>query len=151
MASFVYNNAALLLANGGIDFDTDVLKIMLVQAAYVADNDNVFIEEGVDDANEHELTVTGYTPGFGGAGRKTATVTAEKDDGNNRAELDIADLTWTALGTGETIAGAILIKEITNDLASLLLAYFDVTNTPTNGGDVTLDFDAVEGAIRLST
>ncbi|KKN15253.1 hypothetical protein LCGC14_0987980 [marine sediment metagenome] len=151
MATFVYNKGTTEIANGGIDLLTDTLKMMLVTSSYVADRDDDFIEEGVDDANEHEIVVSGYTGGFGGAGRKTlGTKTVTEDDANDRVEFDIANITWTALGVGATIAGAIIVKEITNDLASILIAYLDIADTPTNGGDVTLDINA-DGVIQIST
>ena len=62
---------------------------------------------------------------------------------NNRVEIAIADLTWTSLGgaTNQTINGVTLIKEGgANDTTSIPLANFDLTNTITNGGNVTLDF-----------
>lgn len=155
MPSFVYNTAAKEIADGTIDLDTDTLKVMLIGTgtAYTPDRDDDFVDEGgANDPIDAELNgVSGYTRGFGNAGRKTASVTVEVDKANDRAEVDIADLTWTALGTGDTIAAAILIKEGTDDTDTKLIAYFDVTDTPTNGGDITLDFDAAEGAIRLST
>ncbi len=151
MATFVYNRGATDIADGSIDLLTDTLKMMLVTASYVPDRDNDFIEEGVNDANEHEISVTGYVGGFGGAGRKTlGTKTVTEDDGNDRVEFDIADITWTALGVGATIAGAIIVKEITNDLASILVAYLDLTDTPTNGGDIVLNINA-DGIIQIST
>lgn len=151
MATFVYNLAAAEIARGNIDLLADTIKIMLVKSGYVPDRDDDFIEEAVDDANEHELTVSGYTGGFGGAGRKTlGSKTITEDDANDRAEFDCADVTWTALATGETIVGAIIIKEITNDAASVLIAYLDLSDTPTNGSDVTLQINA-EGVIQFST
>ncbi len=155
MASFVDNTAAGDIVDGTIDIDTDTLKIILIGTAtvYTPDRDNDFVDEsGANDPIDAELTgVSGYTRGFGNSGRKTASIGVEVDKANDRAEVDVVDLTWTALGTGDTIAYAILIKEITNDAASPLITLWDVTDTPTNGSDVTLDFDAVEGAIRLTT
>lgn len=153
MASFVYNTAAQEIANSTIDLDTNTLKVMLVTSSYVANRDDLVVDAGgANDAVDHEISVTGYTAGWGGAGRKTAVVTTGVDNTNDRAEVYIADLTWTSLGAGATIAAAILIKEGgANDTTSRLIAYFDLTDTATNGGDITLDFDAAEGAIRLST
>ncbi len=151
MATFVYNRGATDIADGSIDLLTDVLKIMLVTSSYVADRDDDFIEEGVDDANEHEISVSGYVGGFGGAGRKTlGTKTVTEDDANDRVEFDVADITWTALGVGATIAAAIIVKEVTNDLASILVAYLDLADTPTNGSDVVLNINA-DGVIQFST
>ena len=65
-----------------------------------------------------------------------------------RVEFDAADLVWTGLNAG-TLGGAVLLKEITNDAASRLIAFNDPTNLVTNGGDVTLVWDA-EGILQWS-
>jgi len=155
MASHWYNTALKEFLDGTMDIDTTTLKIMLVKSGYTPDKgDDVVDAGGANDAVDHELTVSGYTGGYGGAGRKTATVTLQANDTDDRVDIAIADLTWTALATGETIAGAILIKEGgANDTTSRLIAYFDVTDTPTNGGDITLDFNSLGsgGNLRIST
>lgn len=139
MASGMYNKAIQEMAKALIDLDTDTLKIMLVGSGYTFDPDH----DTVNQASGSEISVSGYTGGFGGAGRKTVTITVNENDTNNRADVVIGDLTWTALATGATVAGAILIKEAGGaDSGSRLIAYFDLTDTPTNGGDFTLDFSA---------
>lgn len=143
MASFFTNKALTELANGGLDLDTNTLKVMLLRETLVPTK----AMDVVSEINTHELSVTGYTGGFGGAGRKTLTgVTVVEDDTNNRARVTLPDQTWTALGSGQSIAYAAIIREGTADTDSLIVAFIDVTNagTPvaTNGGDVTLDFDA---------
>lgn len=153
MATFVYNKAATDIADGTIDLLTDTLKVMLVKSGYVANrDDNVVDAGGANDAVDHEITVSGYTPGWGGAGRKTlASKAIVEDDANDRAEFDAADPTAWTLATGETVAAAIIIKEGgASDLTSRLIAYLDITDTPTNGGTFTLVFDA-EGIIQFST
>lgn len=137
MAETVYNRAKAQIANGAIDLDTDTLKLMLVTSSYVVNPDHDFIT--ASGAGAAELSGTGYTGGFGGAGRKTLTTPAvSEDDANDRAVLDGDDFTWTGINAG-TAAGAILIKENTNDADSELIAFFD-TNFPvvTNGGDLTV-------------
>ena len=152
MPSFVYNTAAKEIADGTLNLLVDTIKVMLVTSSYVADRDNDVVDAGgANDPVDHEINVTGYTRGFGGAGRKTlASKTWTTDKPNDRAEFDAADVTWTALGSGTTIAAAILIKEITNDASSRLIAYVDVTDTATNGGDITIQWNA-EGILNLST
>ena len=148
MASGWYNKALADIMNGSIDLDSHTLKIMLVGTGYTYDPDDDFIEEAANDPNEEEITATNYTAGFGGAGRKTATITIVEQDASNRGIAVIGDLTWSVLGNGtnDTIAAGILVKEITNDAASILIAYFDVTNTLTDGKDIKLDFlDAAAG------
>lgn len=152
MASGFYNAALYDIGRGSIDLDTDTLKIVLVTTSYTYDPDGVFIDEAGTDVAATEISVTGYTGGFSGSGRKTATVTGQANNTNNEADFAIADLTWTALSSGATIGGAVLVKEITNDAASKLIAFFDLTDTPTNGGDITLDFLALgsRGNLRLA-
>ncbi len=149
MADIFYNEAKKEIADQTIDLLNNTLKIMLVTSSYVANADDKFIEEGANDANEHEINVTNYTPGYGSASRKTIGNKAiAVDDANDRAEFDSTDdQTWTSLGSGATIAGVILVKEITNDTASRLIAYFDVTNTATNGGDIVIAWNA-EGLLQ---
>jgi hypothetical protein len=156
MASFVYNTGMSEVIDNTIDIDTDTLKVMLVTASYVADQDDDVVDAGgANDAIDHEINVTGYTPGWGNSGRKTPSVAVVANKTDNRVDIGVqSDLTWTALGSGATIAAAILIKEGgANDTTSRLICYWDVTDTATNGGDITLDFTvaASGGNIRLST
>lgn len=152
MASFVYTKAAEEIANGTIDLLTDTIKAMLVNSTYTAaKSDTVVDAGGANDPVDAEINVSGYVRGWGGAGRKSlASKAVNLDNANNRAEFDAADLTWTALGSGATIAAMILIKEgVSNDTTSRLIAYLDVTDTATNGGDITFTFNA-EGIIQFS-
>ena len=153
MPSFVYNKAAEEIATGTVNLLTDTIKTMLVTSTYSpARTDLVVDAGGANDPVDAEINVTGYTRGYGGAGRKSlASKTLTVDQSNNRAEFDAANLTWTALGSGATIAAMIVIKEgASNDTTSRLIAYLDVTDTATNGGDITFTFDA-EGIIQFST
>ena len=64
-----------------------------------------------------------------------------KSDSTDKAYIDAADPTWTAINAG-TIAWAVVFKEITNDASSPLIACVDVADIATNGGDVTIQWDA---------
>ena len=143
------------IGNGGIDLLTTAIKVMLLGTAtpYTYNPDNNFVDAGgANDPLDAELTgVSGYTGAFGGAGRKTlASKTVTQDDTNNRNLFDAADLLWTALGAGGTIDAALAIVEITNDAASILLAHFDVSNTATNGSDISLQWNSA-GLIAFNT
>lgn len=144
MASAWYNKGKAQVLNGGIDLLTDTIKVMLVDDTYVFAATHNF----VSDVSADELSGTGYTGGFAGAGRKTlASKTITEDDANGRAEFDAADVVWTGLSAG-TVGGAILIKEITNDAASLLIAFLDCVDTGSTGSDFTVQWDA-EGILQL--
>lgn len=144
MASGSYQRNILKMLDGTIVFLTDTIKMLLVSTAvaYTYDPDHEFISAGgANDIDDAEANVTNYTRGFAGAGRKTlASKTMTANDTNNRVELDCADVVWTALGggTNQTLAAAVVLKEITNDAASRQFAYLDFTDTATNGGDITV-------------
>src|SRR3990172_2996915 len=140
MASSWYNRGVYSILSGNINLNSNTIKVMLVTSAYTFDPDHNF----VSNVNSFELTVGGYTGGFGGAGRKTLSNKefTENDTDDLAYFDDTADLTWTSLATGETIGGAILIKEVTNDGDSPIIAFMDLTNTPTNGGNITVAWSA---------
>lgn len=153
MATFVLNKAAADIADGSIDLLTDTLKVMLLKSGYVANrDDNVVDNGGANDAIDHEITVAGYDEGWGNAGRKTlASKTVAEDDANDRAVFDCADPSAWTLASGETIVAAAVIKEgVADDTTSRIIAYLDITDTPTNGGTFTLVIDAA-GIIQFST
>ena len=154
MANLVYNGAKAGFMGvptsgtpaANISYTGDTLKVMLLGTAtpYTPDPDHRFVSSVVAS----ELSVSGYTGGFGGAGRKAlASRTLAADDANDRALADAADITWTALGSGGTIAYAVLFKELSSDALSPLICLFDVTDTPTNGGDITIVFSSSPSAL----
>ncbi len=154
MASFWYNGGLKEVMDGTIDIDSATLKVILVTSSYSANKDDDYVT--ASGAGSAEISVSGYTGGWGGSGRKTwASVTAVANDTNDRVDIGSSgDLTWSTLATGATIAAAILIKEgASDDTTSRLIAYWDVTDTPTNGGDITLDFTvpASGGNLQVST
>lgn len=146
MASGSFTQGIKLWLDGTIDYLADTIVAMLlgIATAYTYNPDTDLIDEGgANDILDAELTgVSGYTGGHGGAGRKTlASKTIAVNDTSNRVEVDAADITWTALGTGGTIEAAVILKPGTSDdTTARPIAYLDNTNVPTNGSDVTLQF-----------
>jgi hypothetical protein len=148
MASGWYTSGLRDLLDRTIDYSADTLKLILVTSSYTPDPDHDF----ANDVSANELSGTGYTAGFAGAGRKTiASKAFETDTTNNRVELTFGAVTWTAINAG-TARYAILIKEITNDAASRLLCYLDLgaSGVVTNGGDLTVTPNATTGALYVS-
>jgi hypothetical protein len=74
--------------NKEIDWDTDVIKVMLTTSTYTPDQDTHDYKDDVTD----EVTGTGYTATGETLGSKTVTYTA----GTNKWVLDAADVTWAA-------------------------------------------------------
>lgn len=147
MASGAYSRGVLKILDGTIDLDTTVVKVGLAKSAYAPDPD----ESSLSTFAASESDATGYTGGFGGGGRKTATITLTEQTANNRVVTIIGDLTWTALGgaTNNTLRYAVLLREITNDASSVPIAFFQFTSDlTTNGSDVLVDFDGTNGNLR---
>lgn len=153
MASFWYNNALKLIADGTIKA-SDTLKVMLVKSTYTPANHNDTVVS--TNLTGNEIVATNYTGAYGGSGRKTATITNSADNTIGTAGGDkwvFSNITWTALGgaTNDTIGAAALIKEVTNDAGSTPILYWDLTDTPTNGSDFTLTMDASAGNAQITT
>lgn len=149
MADIIFNTGKKKIVDHN-DADTinllsNTIKVMLVDTTYVGNADDDFVDDGTsNDPQSKELTgVSGYTGGFAGSGRKTlAGKTITTNDTADRAEFDANDVTWTALGVGGTIGSVIMYKNGTADTDSQLIAKFDVTDTPTNGSDITVQWNA---------
>ena len=142
MASLTYNEGANQLeTNGSVSWSADTIEVILVKSSYTPNKDDT---NSVYAAAEIS-GVSGYTGGFGGAGRKVlGSKTKTKDTANDRIVYDAADpSTWTTLGAGDTIGGAIIGKKgSADDTTAVPLFFLDFTDTPTNGGNFTLQFDA---------
>lgn len=147
MASTAYTNGIENILNGTIDLDTSAVKSMLMKSTYTEDPDHDF----VDDLAGAECDATGYTGGFNGADRLTTAVTITEQTANNRVVTIFADKTWTAIGgaSNNTLEGVAIIREITNDAASIPIVYclFSATLV-TNGSDILVDFDDTDGNLR---
>lgn len=145
MASGWYNSGVRDIVDRTIDFSVDTLKLILVTSAYTPDADHDFANDLTN-----ELSGTGYTGGFNGSGRKTIGSKAfETDTTNNRVEFTWGSVTWTAINAGSP-KYAILVKEITNDAATRLIAYLDLGTVTTNGGDLTITPSATLGALQIT-
>lgn len=137
MPNLVYNIGKEQIANGAIDLDTSTIKVLLTKSTYVANADHGAIDDGsADDPQSHEISVAGYS-------RQTlATRTVTKDNTNDRAYLDADDATFASLASGQTIGGAIIFKDTGADNTSIPIAFFDLTDTPTNGGNIVVQWAA---------
>jgi len=154
MASGWFSYGLAKCLDGTIDLDTSTLKLILLGTgtAYTYNPDDTAVDAGTgSDMQSSEINVTNYTPGWGGSGRKTATITMQVNNTSDRIEIAIADQTWTALGAGDSLAAVVLVKEgAANDTQSIPIAYFDCTDTPLNGSDITLDFLALAAGGNLT-
>jgi hypothetical protein len=89
------------------------------------------------------LALTGVTEGTGAlATRQALTRSATtEDDANNRANLDAANVTVSAVAAGQTVQGGFWYDATTdtNDTTRILCGVFwFASGVPTNGSDFTL-------------
>lgn len=136
MASGVYNVGSYQLQHRDVDFLNDTIEIIFVKSTYTFDKDHTNTAYAAAEISG----VSGYTAGYGGAGRKVlASKTLTNDTTNDRTVYDAADPSQYTLGTGDTIGGVIVGKKgSANDTTAVPLFFIDITDTPTNGG--TFDF-----------
>jgi hypothetical protein len=142
-----YSRGVLSILNGTIDADTTVTKLGLAKSSYSPDPD----ESALTTFASSEADCTGYTGGFSGSGRKTATITLTEQTANNRVVTIFTDLTWTSLGgaSNNTLGYVVWLREVTNDAASIPIAFLQFSsNVTTNGSDVLVDFDGTNGNVR---
>jgi hypothetical protein len=147
MPSKFYGKGLRKIIDRTIDWVGSVnIKVMLCNASFSFSADHEF----VSDIVANEISGTGYTGGHNGAGRKAlASKTITDDTGNDRIELDAADPSaWTGLNAG-TVAWVVVFEQGASDAASQLIGVLDPADLVTNGGDVTLSFNA-EGIFQIS-
>ena len=126
MASFITNRGSLNLQSNSIVWASDTIKARLVPSSVTPDKDNTVMTG---------LTAIGTDQTLGS---KTRT----EDTTNDRIVYDAADPTWTAVAGGSTIGWCIVYKFVTNDGDSVPIAVIDLADTATNGGDITVQFNA---------
>ena len=141
--NFYYNEAQLQIVNNTLDMTAITAKVMLVRDVHTPNQDHT----NVGQISADELSVTGYTGGFGGAGRQTAAVAITKDDTLDKVIKQFnggAQMTWNTLAAGQNIKYAVLIFETGgSDANSLPIICWNVgvaSSIPTNGGDFSLNF-----------
>lgn len=127
------------MANGSLDLDTSTVGILLLRTtaagAFDPDLDTVTALLAVGSVLEANFTNYARKTGL------TATVT--EDDANNRANVDLANQTWTAAGgaANNTPVAAVVFQDGAGDGTRYLISYHDTNfgSVATNGGDYTIN------------
>lgn len=140
MADIVYNSFKRDIMNGGIDLDTDTIKVALVTASYTPDQD---AHDNFDDVT-NEVVGTGYTAG----GATLASVTVTADNTDNEGVFDAADVTWST--STITARGAVIYKSTGVASTSKLICYIDFGSDKTSsGGNFVITWGS-EGIVNLN-
>jgi hypothetical protein len=145
MANVVTNEAKLSLINGNIVYASDTIKAALVTSTYTPNADDQFIDTG-GASDVVDARVSGTTD------QTLGSKVLSKDTTNDFAYLDAGDVTFTAVTAGSTIAGVVVYKDTGTPTTSKIIAYYDVTDTATNGGDITIQWATVAngGILKLT-
>lgn len=129
MANLVTNKCKYELFTGDANLDAADMRVLLLKSGTPLQTTN-FVSDLTPASNE--VTVSGYA---------RYTLTSEsvtEDDTNHFAYLDAEDAAFGALTTGETITWAILFRHTGSDATAPVYGCYDVADTPTNGGTVTV-------------
>src|SRR5437868_1580592 len=119
-----YNSFLLNQMNGNavVDFDTDVIKVMLATSAYVPDATAHVYKSSVTN----EVTGANYTAGGTALASKTVTNTT------GTIVFDAADVTWAQNASGVANARyAIIYKDTGTAASSPLVAVIDFSSDRT--------------------
>jgi hypothetical protein len=146
MANFVTNRGKYLASIAHVSSSAD-FRLMLVTTDFMdtATADLNLVDDGTtDDPLSYELSVGGYARGT------VAGLAAFEDDTVDQAGIDATDQTFSSLAAGETVGAAVLLifstsggslgTATTSDTGQELVAIYDVTDTATNGGDITIQW-----------
>lgn len=140
MADLIYNYFKTHIMDGGIDLDTDTIKVALVTSTYTPNADTH--EDFADVTNE--ITGTGYTAGGAALASKTVSIDTTDDEG----VFDAADVTWTS--STLTARGAVIYKDTGTAATSLLICYLDFgSDQSSSAGDFTIQWNS-EGILNLN-
>jgi hypothetical protein len=131
MAQGCYQRGISDLLGAG-DFLAGTIVGLLVEAGYVFNPDHDYLSDITNEINE-----SGY------ARQTLASKTVSVDDTNNRVIVDAADPVYTAVVAGGTATQHIVARSTGVDSTSPLIAQYDITSTPTNGGNITINYDSV--------
>jgi len=139
MADVVYNSFKKQLLNGGVNFGTSNINVMLVTSSYTPNQDTDDFQNDVTN----EVEGTGYVAG----GTVLSGGTVTQDDTDNEAVYDASDVTW---GTSTiTARGAVLYKATGVGSTSPLIAYLDFESDKiSSSGNFTIQWNS-EGIINL--
>lgn len=130
-----YDHLWKLLNTGGVDLDTDTLKVALVTSSYTP---NTAHDEWADVSANEVAAGDGYTTG--GATLASPVVT--------NSNIDYADTVWTSLT--KTFRYAVIYKSgsgggLTNPLICYLLLDTTPADVISSGSNYTIQWNSTDG------
>jgi len=139
MANVIYNSFKKHIMNGGIDLDTDTIKVALVTADYTPSQDD---HEYFDDIT-NEITGDGYTSG----GATLSGISVTQNNTDNTAVVDATDTSWASASF--TARGAVIYKSTGDAETSPLIKYVDFGANKTVVNDTFVIIWDADGVFTL--
>ena len=141
MADVIQNSFKKHIMNGGIDLDTDTIKVMLLTSSHSQDQD---AHEFIDDVSANEVSGTGYSAGGASLANKAVT----QDNTDNEGVFDADDVTWST--STITARYAALYKDTGTPSTSPLIAIIDFgSDKSSSAGNFVITWNA-EGILNLN-
>jgi hypothetical protein len=131
MANSVTNKAKFEIFTGTADLDAADLRALLLTTAGAPTADTNF----VSDIVANEISVGGY------ARQALTGETVTEDDTNDFAYLDANDPVFAALAAGQTVGWCCVFRQTGADATAPVYTNYDVTDTATNGSDITIQWN----------
>lgn len=142
MASKLYGNFLRAALNKEIDWDSDDIRVALLTATYVPNQD---AHDYLEDVVGNEVTGTGYTAG----GVALTTRTAVYDAASNVLVLDADDVSW-ANSTITARYAVIYDNTPATNATKPLIGYVDFgSDQSSTNGAFNITWDAT-GIVRLT-
>lgn len=140
MADVIVNGFKKNIMNGGIDLDTDTIKLMLTTSAYTADQDSHEFKSSVNN----EVAGTGYTAG----GQALTSKAVTQDNTDNEGVFDADDVTWAT--STITARYGVLYKDTGVAGTSPIICVLDFgSDKVSSAGNFTVTWGA-EGIVNLN-
>jgi hypothetical protein len=134
-------NGVKNLNNGGIDWDTDTIKLGLYTSSYTPDQDT---HDFRDDLGANELSATGYSASTIG----TRSVSTDAASNEIRAIGD--DVVWTITGAAAFRYGVIYKSRGGASSADEIIGYIDFGAQSVADTQITVNFDQTNGIFKYT-
>ncbi len=135
MASKLYGSFIGKALNKEIDWDTDTIKVALLNSSYSPDQD---VDDYFNDVSSFQVSGTGYTAGGETLANKTATYTGA----TNKLVLDADDVSWTSSSITARYA-VVYNSSPATDATRPLIGFVDFgTDQTTSNGTFTIVWDS---------
>lgn len=141
MADTIYNSFKTKLFNGGIDLDTDTIKVMLVVSNYSPNQD---AHEFISSVSADEVSGTGYVAG----GKTLTNVVVSQDNTDNEGVMTADNPLWE--NSSITARYAVLYKDTGTPSSSPVILCIDFGEDKTSdNGDFQLTWNS-EGILNIN-